>query len=118
MYFRAIAKKISLVAAVTTLSFGALSTQVAPAQAAVCGYYVTTERMETAAQVPVFGWSFDLFGGPVRVGHYGHCGNKNVKVRVDMKSSYTFLCVTPGDTSIGLTERNPYIKNVYYVGQC
>lgn len=118
MKFRDRIKRLSMVVALVAIPFGGVSLQTTPAQAAVCGYYVATERMDTALQVPVFGWVFDVFGGPVRVGHYGHCGNTNVKVRVDMRSSHTFLCVTPGDTSIGLTERNPYVKNVYYVGRC
>lgn len=103
----------------TAGAFGGLIATAAPASAATCGYYEEIEQRPASGWVfAVGGQSADLFGAQQQVSHYGHCGPTNVLIRVDMESSNTHLCVSPGHTRLGLATGWNEITNAYYVGLC
>lgn len=90
------------------------------AQAAVCGYSVETQNYDSIVQInlPIIG-SVDAFGGERRVAHYGHCGDGNVKIKVETENDGNQeKCVTPGDTVLGFTENGPKIKFASAIGAC
>lgn len=107
----------------TALVVGTGTTGAEPAAAATCGYSLINEKTPPSNfhwDVPIFG-EIDLGGGnqTVTVGHFGNCSNDNVKISVQTTGGKKNLCVTPGDTRLGISaESNGKVQGATKIGAC
>lgn len=89
------------------LAFASLGITTAPAEAAVCGFQGVYVPGNLGG------------GGPLWAqGIYTHCGSANVKIRIDYYYSHSYLCVTPGSTTLYADPALGALKNAYYVSRC
>lgn len=95
----------------------------APASAVACGYSLVNEQTPPSGlnwDLPIFG-ELDLGGGnaTVTAGHYGNCSGANEKIVVHTTDGDKELCVTPGDTRLGIsTESNGNVTGATGAGPC
>lgn len=89
-----------------------------PASAMVCGYSVELEKSDGGIPgwVPIIGgisWKAER-----QVGHWGNCTKGNQKVKVTTSGGSKTVCVTPGDTRLGLVKKSPKVTGATKLGTC
>lgn len=121
-----IRKIISGIAAVLLGTAGVVgigATGAEPASAATCGYSLINEETPPSNfhwDLPIIG-EIDLGGGgqTVTFGHFGNCSNENVQISVTTTDGKKNLCVTPGDTRLGISaESNGKVQGATQIGAC
>ena len=91
----------------------------APANAVACGYSEKQEHISSSISItlPIVG-TVDPFGGNRMVAHWGNCTKGNQKIKVNTKRGPKDLCVTPGDTRLGLSRNDQRISGAVAIGKC
>lgn len=89
-----------------------------PAEAMVCGYSTELEEGEGGLPdwIPIIGgvsWS-----GKQQVAHWGNCTKSKQKIKITYSGSSKTVCVTPGDTRLGLTKNAPKVTSATLLGKC
>ncbi|OLL74273.1 hypothetical protein Ae168Ps1_2660c [Pseudonocardia sp. Ae168_Ps1] len=108
------------VAAVAVTSFVGALGPAPDAEAVACGYSRQLEDVPptgfSAALGPI---SAPIGGGQRQIGHWGNCSPGNQKVAVQQANGAApTVCVTPGDTRLGLATGSEGITGATAQGGC